>query len=51
MKVIIVNKSDFNVIQFNGVTNIAYAANQVTITHGGGTGTFSLSNYTISILW
>jgi len=51
MKVIIINKSDFNVIQFNGVTNIAYAANQVTITHGGGTGTFSLNTYTISILW
>ena len=51
MNVLLINKSDFNVIQLIGVTNIAYSSGSVTITHGGGSGSYSLSTYNIAILW
>lgn len=54
MKVIIIDKDDFNQIVFNQVSNIAYddTTKIVTITYGSGTTvTYSLENFLISVLW
>lgn len=51
MKVIVINKTNFNVVEIDNVSNIAYATNTITITHSGGSSSYSLDDYRISILW
>ena len=51
MKVVVISKNTFNVIELTGVTNIAYASETFTITHGGGTATYAAADYRISIIW
>lgn len=52
MKVILVNKITFDVIQIINVSNIAYdsSTNYFTITGTGG-GTFNANNYNLQVLW
>ena len=50
MKVLLISTTDMNVIQINGVTNIAFASGNVTITAGSAT-TYSLESYKIQIIW
>lgn len=51
MKVVILSKTSFNVIQLSNVSNIAYSAGTVTVTSGGTNYSYSLENYAISILF
>lgn len=50
MKVIAMKKGSFEIQQFEGVSNIAYATGNVTITHGGGTSVLAYDNYIIQIM-
>lgn len=52
LTVILMHKQNFSVIQFTGVTNLAFnsGTNEVTIT-GSPTGTYSLNTYNIQIIW
>lgn len=52
LTVILMHKQNFSVIQFTGVSNLAFNAgtNEVTIT-GSPTGTYSLNTYNIQIIW
>ena len=51
MNIIIKKKDSFDLIQLNGVSNIAYDSGSkiYTITHSGGTSTFSSDNYYLSV--
>lgn len=53
MKVIVISKTTFSVTELSGVSSIAYdsGTDTYTITHGGGTGTYSGASYRVSILW
>lgn len=51
MKILLVSTSNFNVVQINNVSNIAYSDGVVTITYTGGSGTYSLSQYKLQIIW
>ncbi len=53
MKIILMSIETFQVIELTGVTNIAYDPDTkaFTITHGGGTGTYSGASYHVNILW
>ena len=50
MTVIIMNRTSFEVNQYSGVTSIAYASNNITITHSGGTATVSSLTWIIQII-
>ena len=53
MKVILMKIGAFDVIQLTGVTVIAYNAGTktYTVTHSGGTSTYSGEQYHINVLW
>lgn len=53
MTVIAMHRTQFTVIQYNGVTNIAYnaATNTYVITHSGGTNNVVGDNYVLSVLF
>lgn len=53
MKVILMKIDAFDVIQLSGVTMISYDAGTkiYTITHSGGTSTYSGNHYHINVLW
>ena len=51
MKVVVLSKTNFIVVQHNNVSNIAYSSGSVVITSGGTNYTYSLENYAISILF
>ena len=53
MKVIILSIGTFNTTQLDGVTNIAYdsGTKTYTVTHSGGTSTYSAESNHINILW
>lgn len=51
MKILLVNTTSLEVIQINGVTNLAFASGNVTVTHSGGSNTYSLTTYKLQILW
>ena len=53
MKVIVISKNTFSVTELSSVSDIAYnsVTDTYTITHGGGTATYSGESYRISILW
>ena len=50
MKILLINKTSFEVIQVNSVTNIAFSDGNVTVTAGTST-TYSLDTYNIQFLW
>lgn len=50
MKVLVIKKGTFSVVQLDGVSNIAYSAGTVTITHVGGTATYTYADYMLQIL-
>ena len=53
MKVLAIQKGTLNVTTLSSVTNIAYdsVTDVYTISHGGGTATYSGSAYNIAIIW
>lgn len=51
MKVLVISKSNLNVLQIDNVTSISYSAGIVTITAGGTSTTYSTESYNIQILW
>ena len=53
MKVVIIAKASFSVTELSGVSDIAYnsGTDTYTITHSGGTATYSGASYRISIVW
>lgn len=51
MKILLVNTTNFNVVQINNVSDIAYSQGNVTITYTGGSGTYSLTTYKLQIIW
>ena len=53
MKVILVNKVTFDVIQINNVSNIAYdsSTNFFTITATPSGGTYNANYYNLQVLW
>lgn len=52
MKVVVISKTTFNVVEHTDVSNIAYSSHQFTITYSGGsTATYSENDYRISIIW
>lgn len=53
MKVILMSIENFNTVQLEGVTNIAYNASTktYTITHSGGSSSYPAAAYHINILW
>ena len=53
MKIILMSIENFTVIELDGVTDIHYdtATKAFTITHSGGTGTYSGLSYRVNILW
>lgn len=53
MKVILMKIDSFEVIQLTGVTSIAYdsGSKTYTVTHSGGTNTYSSSAYHLNVVW
>lgn len=51
MKIVLVNTTSFEMIQLSGVTNLAFASGNVTVTHSGGNDTYSTTTYKLQILW
>lgn len=53
MNVILMKIDSFDVVQLSGVTSIAYdsGTKTYTITHSGGTNTYSGTQYHINVLW
>lgn len=52
MKVIVISKESFNVIEYSDVSNIAYASKVYTLTYGSGsTVTYNEDDYRVSIIW
>ena len=51
MKVIVIKKGTLEAVQYNAVSNIAYAAGTVTITYGGGTtATYTAADYMLQFI-
>lgn len=50
MVVIAMNRADFRVMQFNGVTNLAITSTQITVTHAGGTYVLLLSEWIAQLI-
>lgn len=50
MKVLVIKKGSFSVVQLENVSDIAYSSGTVTITHGGGTATYTYADYMLQIL-
>lgn len=51
MKVLLINKTSFEVIQLNSVSNIAYSEGIVTVTASGVSTVYSLEDYNLQVLW
>ena len=51
MKILLVNTTSLEIIQISGVSNLAFASGNVTVTHTGGSATYSLTTYKLQILW
>lgn len=51
MKVIVIRRDGFGVIQIDNVSSIAFSSNTYTITATGGTTTYSADDYRVSIVW
>ena len=50
MKVIVMKKGSLDVTQFTSVSSISYSSGTVTITHGGGTNTYTYADYMVQII-
>lgn len=50
MKIVLISKTDFSVIQVNNVTNIAFSGGNIIVT-GSQNVTVSEESYYIQILW
>lgn len=50
MKVLVISKSTFGVIQHNNVTNIAYTSGNYVITDNGNTYTYAAAGHIVNIL-
>lgn len=51
MRVLIKNKNNFNTIELNNVTNIAFSSGNYVITAGGTNYTYSATTYLVNILY
>ena len=51
MKILLINTTSLEVIQINNVSNLAFASDNVTVTHSGSNATYSLTTYKLQILW
>lgn len=50
MKLLVIKKGGFSVTELTGVTNIAYSTGTVTISHGGGTSTYTYAEYILQFI-
>ena len=50
MKVILKNKNNFNTIEINNVTNVAFSGNTISITANGTTSTYSSNSWYFTML-
>lgn len=50
MRVIVLSKTTFDVVQHNAVTNIAYSSGNYVITDNGNTYTYAAAGHIINIL-
>ena len=50
MRVLVISKTSFNVIQYDTVSNIAYSSGTYTITNNGTNYTYAASDYIVNIL-
>lgn len=50
MKVLVISKNSFDVIQYNAVSNIAYSSGNYVITNNGTSYTYAGANYIINIM-
>lgn len=50
MKMLVIKKVGFSVTELAGVTNIAYSTGTVTITHAGGTSTYTYADYMLQFI-
>ena len=50
MKMLVIKKGGFSVTELTGVTNIAYSTGVVTISHVGGTSTFTYAEYILQFI-
>lgn len=51
MKLIIISKSTFNMIELTSVSNIAFGADTFTVTASGTAHTYAYADYNIQLLW
>lgn len=51
MKIIVLSKTNFNIIQHSNVSNIAFGADTFTVTDTGVTYTYAYADYNIQIMW
>ena len=50
MRVLVMSKTSFNVIQHDAVSNIAYASGTYTITNNGTNYTYAAGDYIVNIM-
>lgn len=50
MKVIVIQKGSFNVTQLESVSSIAYSDGTISIAHGGGTASYTFTDYMFQII-
>lgn len=50
MTVIIMSRSNFEINNYTGVTNIAFTNGNIVITHSGGTATVSQTTWTVHVI-
>ena len=50
MKMIVIKKGSFSVTELSGVSNIAYSTGTVTISHAGGTSTYTYAEYILQFI-
>ena len=51
MKIIVLSKTTFNMIQYSNVSNIAFGADTFTVTDTGNTYTYAYADYNVQIVW
>ena len=50
MKLIVIKKGSFEVTTLSGVSAIAYSSGTITITHGGGSSSYTFADYMFQII-
>lgn len=50
MKMIVIKKGEFSVTTLSGVSAIAYSSGTITITHGGGSSSYTFADYMFQII-